>query len=119
MPKEGELRLYPDQIKIQVALDNGEIIGFDAVPYLLYHHRRDLPEPQVSPEEAAAQLRPEIQLKEKRLALIPLPGGKEVLTYELLCGYEAQDYLIYINALTGAEENILKLINTAGGQVSI
>jgi len=117
--REGEVRLYPDQIKVQVALDNGEVVGFDSVPYLIYHHQRNLPKPQISPEEAVGKLRPEIQVKEKRLALIPLSGGKEILTYELLGNYEREDYLIYINALTGAEENIFKLIKTAEGQLSI
>ncbi len=117
--KEGGVRLYPDQIKLQVALDDGEIIGFDGMMYFMNHHKRELPEPKLSSKEAMNKLSPDLTVKSNRLALIPLSGNKEVLTYEFLVEYHDEDYLVYINALTGDEENILKLIIAPEGELTI
>lgn len=117
--KEEGVRLYPDQVKIQVALDDGEIIGFDGMMYYMNHHKRELPEPKLSRKEAMEKLSPKLTVKSNRLALIPLSGNREILTYEFLTEYQGEDYLVYINALTGDEENILKLILAPQGELAI
>lgn len=117
--KEGGVRIYPDQLKLQVALDDGEIIGFDGMMYFMNHQQRELPEPKLSSKEAMSRLSPDLTVKSNRLALIPLSGNKEVLTYEFLVEYHEEDYLVYINALTGDEENILKLIIAPEGELTI
>lgn len=117
--KEGPVRLYPDQIKVQVALDDGEVVGYDATMYYLNHHGRKLPTPKISEEEAEARLASDLEVKSSRLALIPLSGGREALTYEFTTDYQGEKYLIYINAVTGEEENILKLLSAPQGELSI
>lgn len=117
--KEAGVRLYPDQVKVQVALDDGEIIGFDGMMYFMNHHKRELPAPELSRKEAMGKLSQELTVKSSRLALIPLSGNREVLTYEFLVEHQGEDYLVYINALTGDEENILKLILASQGELTI
>ncbi len=39
--KEQNITIYPDLVKVKVALDNGEIVGFDASTYYLNHHNRN------------------------------------------------------------------------------
>ena len=116
---DGEVRLYPDQVKVQVALDDGEIVGFDGTMYYAIHHRRDLPEPELTPEKAESKLASNLEVKSRRLALIPLTGGREVLTYEFITDFNGENYLVYINAVTGDEENILKLVDTPQGELTI
>lgn len=116
---DDEIRLYPDQIKVQVALDNGEIIGFDGMMYLTNHHKRQLPKPKISPEEGAQRINPELTINSERLALIPLAGGREVLTYEYQVDFAGESYLVYINALSGEEENILQLVPAGKGELAI
>lgn len=117
--KEGSVRLYPDQVKVQVALDDGEVVGFDAIMYYLNHHRRELPTPKLSEAEARANLARDLEVQSSRLALIPLSGGREVFTYEFTATYEGETYLVYINALTGDEENILKVVPLPGGELAM
>src|SRR5690606_27696104 len=50
--EQEDVRVYPDAIKVKVALDNGDIIGFSADEYLKSHHVRDIPSPVISVEEA-------------------------------------------------------------------
>jgi len=52
-----------------------------------------------------------------RLALIPLDGGKEVLAYEVKAMLGSDAFLVYINALNGEEEQILKVVELPGGQL--
>lgn len=117
--REQDVLLYPDQVKVKVALDNGEIVGFDATPFFMAHHKRDLPVPQVSAKEITAKLKPHLKVEGIRLTLIPTGGGREVLTYEVSTKLDTERYLLYFNALTGEEEKIMKIIDLPGGQLTM
>ena len=41
---EDGITYYTDLIKVSVALDNGEILGFDATGYIMNHRVRKVPE---------------------------------------------------------------------------
>ncbi|MDN5344120.1 MAG: spore germination protein [Clostridia bacterium] len=117
--KEGEVILYPDQVKVKVALDNGEITGWDATPYYMAHHQRQLPQPKLTPAQARAKIKPGLKVEGVRLALIPLPGGVEKLTYEVRTKLDDTSYLTYINAVTGEEEKVLQIVDVPGGQLTM
>jgi len=38
--KQGDVVVYPDLIKVKIALDNGEVIGFESKGYLSNHTER-------------------------------------------------------------------------------
>ena len=55
-----------------------------------------------------------------RLALIPSPGQNELLTYEFKClGRNNQNVLVYVNATTGEEEQILILVINENGVLTV
>ena len=110
---------YPDLIKVRVALDNGEIVGFDARGYLTNHRPRGLEAPALTAEEAASSLSPLLEPRESSLAVIPTGGGGEILAYELRCrGVGGDDVLVYVNAVTGLEEDVLLLIESDSGTLT-
>lgn len=113
----GRVLVYPDQVKVKVALDDGQVIGFDAVQYLTNHHERRLPQPRLTPAQALARVRGRLEPDSVRLVVIPTGGGKEALAYEVRGRLKGSTYLIYVNALTGEEENILKAVPTPGGRL--
>jgi spore germination protein len=113
--QEKDVIIYPDLVKVNVALDNGQIVGFEGLGYLIQHEERNLPEPKLSLEEAEKKLNPNLSVESKRLTLIPLATGKEVLCYEFKTSYKKDQFLIYINAHDGVEEQILQLLLTPGG----
>ncbi|MBY6277518.1 MAG: germination protein YpeB [Symbiobacterium thermophilum] len=118
--RQGEVIVYPDQAKVKVALDNGEVLGVDARQYLTNHRRRTLPRPRLTPDEARSRLNPHLEVSRVQLALIPDAAGTgEVLTYEFQGKIGDEVYLVYINAETGAEEQILQLIVTDGGTFTL
>lgn len=117
--QEGNVLLYPDLIKVTVALDDGEVVGYEARGYLMSHHDRDLPEPRVSREEAAALINPHLKVKEGRLTVIPEGVDNEKLAWEFEGDLDRETFLVYINALTGREENILRLYKTDQGTLAM
>ena len=115
--KENDITIYPDLIKIKVALDTGEIVGFDAAAYYLNHQKRDLGEISLTQEQAREVVKTDFKIDSIRLALIP-KGEKEVICYEFKGKYEGSDFIVYINAQTGQEEQILQIIKNENGTLT-
>lgn len=112
--------IYPDLIKVSVALDNGDIAEYNAAGYLMNRHDRVLSEPKLTMEEARKQLSPALTVKKENMAVIPTAGLNEVLCYEFLCEGQNQDeVLVYINADTGMEEQILIVLRSDNGVLTI
>ena len=55
------------------------------------------------------------EIGQGRLSLSPLDFNREVLCWEFECQRDNATYYIYINAETGIEENILKVVETNDG----
>ncbi|HHY73144.1 MAG TPA: germination protein YpeB [Bacillus bacterium] len=108
---EDNVRIYPDSIRVKVALDNGDIIGFSANDYLMAHHKRTIPKAKIPIEQAMQKVNPAVKVMENRLAIINNDIGKEVLCYEILGTVHNDTYRIYINAIDGSEEKVEKLRN--------
>jgi spore germination protein len=115
--KQDNVTIYPDLIKVKVALDSGEIIGFDASAYYLNHQDRNFETPAISDTEAMENLRVEFNIDSARLALIP-KGKEEVLCYEFKGKHNEGDFIIYINAMNGKEEQILQVIHNENGTLT-
>lgn len=118
--KDGDTICYTDLIKVSVAMDNGEILGFDARGFIVNHYERDLAEPAISETEAQGKLSPFLKVTDSRLALIPTDSVEEKLCWEFKCGTDDDEtILVYINAQTGVEEEILILLITDSGTLTI
>lgn len=109
--KQDDVRIYPDSIKMKVALDDGKILGFAAEDYLKSHHQREIPEAQLSLEEARAKLNPQVEIMEDRMAVILNDLNQEVLCYEFMATLGNDTYRIFINSEDGREEKVEKLQN--------
>ena len=109
---------YPQTIKVRVGLDTGRISGLDAVAYWQQSGIRNFPRPGFSPEQVAALVNPGMKVEGVSLALIPVGGDREVLTYEVRArmggekGGQGDVFLIYFNVETGREEAIFLLQET-------
>ncbi len=116
---QEDVIVYPDLIKVKVALDNGEIIGMETEGYLTTHHERDIKEPQLTEEDAREKLNSAVEVEYGRLALIPNSGNKEILTYEFKVKFGDDHYLVYIDAETGEQRRILLMIQQEDGTLVI
>ncbi len=117
---DGGVVLYPDLVKVSVALDTGQVVGFEASNYWDSHRNRKIPVPRLTLEQAREKLSPHLEnTSAGRLALIPLSPDKESLTYEFKGNLGKDVFLIYINAQTGREERLLRVVNTGEGVLTI
>jgi germination protein YpeB len=108
--------LYPDLIKITVAMDTGDIAEYNATGYLMNHQNRSLSTPSLSLEEARKSVSSALTIESETMAVIPTAGLNEVLCYEFLCtGKGGEEVLVYINSDTGMEEQILILLRSDNG----
>ena len=117
--EENGILFYPDLIKVKIALDNGEVLGMEALGYLNAHTDRKLSENIISIEEAREKLSSRVTIESERMAVIPLDNKTEKYCYEFKGRVENKEFLVYINAENGDEEEILILLETPGGTLTI
>lgn len=110
--------IYPDLIKVKIALDNGEILGMETTGYLNNHTERTISNVKISEENAKEKLNKNLELTSSGLAIIPTEWKTEIFCYEFKGKLNDTDFLVYINAETGAEENILIIIDTPNGTLT-
>ena len=116
---ENGVKCYTDLIKVKVALDNGEVIGMECNGYLMNHHERDLGDISMSEERALECVSAHLDVTGFGLAVIPKDSLREVLCYEFRGSYMGKNFLVYINAQNGREEDILLLIESDTGILTV
>lgn len=107
--------IYPDLIKLKIALDNGEIMGIETTGFLNAHYERMIPAPKITIEKAKETLNRNIEILSEELAIIPTEFRTEIFCYEFKGKIDDREFLVYINAETGKEEDILMIVNTPNG----
>lgn len=115
---QNDVIMYPDLIKLKVALDNGEILGIETTGYLNCHTIRDVSQVEITREKAKEQLNKELQIESEGLAIIPTEWKTEILCWEFKGKVEDNEFLVYVNAKTGEEEDILVIVNTPNGTLT-
>lgn len=115
---QDDVLLYPDLVKLQLRMDTGEVVGLESNNYLMNHTQREGLSPVFSKQQALSRISSRLQVEgDARLCLIPF-RGEEKLCYEVTGTYEDNQYLVYIDALTGEELQVLMVLQTTDGMVS-
>ena len=116
---QNDVVVYSDLIKVKVALDNGEVLGIETTGYLNNHTQRDTSKIKISKESAKKILNKDLQISSEGLAIIPTEFQTEILCYEFKGKVDDKEFLVYINAENGREEDILIIINTPNGTLTM
>lgn len=115
MARLGDIVVYPDMIKVSVDLATGKIAGLDAKNYLEFHKERTMPMLTLTKEAAAAHIPAGITPESVQKAIIPKNNDSEVLCYEFRFQKDDTEYLLYINAENGREEDIFIVKDNESG----
>ena len=115
---QNDVTMYPDLVKLKIALDNGQIMGIETSGYLNSHTERNLAQPKISKEEAKKSLNKNLEILSEGMAVIPTQWQTELFCYEFKGRIDDTDFLVYINAETGKEEDILVIVNTPNGTLT-
>ena len=116
---QQDIIMYPDLIKIKVALDNGEILGIETTGYLSNHEERNLKTAKITKEEAKKKLNKNLNIMSEKMAIIPTEYKTEIFCYEFKGKIDDREFIVYINAETGEEEDILVIYNTPNGVLTM
>ncbi len=110
--------LYPDMVKAQVRLDTGETVGIEANNYWMNHTIRTLEGAAITKEQAEQKLSSRLNVTGSRLCVIPFKDT-ELLCYEFSGDFLDSQYLVYIDALTGNEVQLLKIVSVENGVLTL
>ena len=107
---------YSDLIKVNVCKERGTVSAIETSAYYLNNTKtRQIQKVQISEQEASKNLSKDIKIESKRLAIIPIGNNSEVLTYEFIGTYNEATYYIYVDAVTGKEVKLFKVVDTNNG----
>lgn len=108
------VRIYPDLIRVRVCESKGRVVGIDAMEYLLNHREREIG-PSLSREAAQEKLTGGLEPYAAHLAIIPM-DGEEILVHEFACNFrEEEEYIVYLDAMTGEEVQVYRVRNGSAG----
>lgn len=116
---QDDVVMYPDLIKVKVALDNGDVLGIETTGYLNNHTERNINNINITKEQAKENLNKDLEILSEGLAIIPTEWQTEILCYEFKGKIEDIEFLVYINAENGREEDILIITNTPNGTLTM
>ena len=116
---QENVTVYSDLIKVKVALDNGEVLGIETTGYLNNHTTRDLSNVKISQEEAKKTINKNLTIESESMAIIPTEWKTEILCYEFKGKVDDREFLVYINAENGREEDILIIQDTPNGTLTM
>ena len=105
---------YSDLIKVNVCNERGTVSGIEASAYALNHIPRTISKAKIGLSEAKVKVEDEIEVETSRIALIPY-GSQEKLAYEFTGVKNGETYYIYVDAVSGKELEIFKVVKTTEG----
>lgn len=94
---------YPDKLSVQVSLEDGGIIGYEAADYYTNHYQRAEFTPLLSVEQARQRLSDSLTVTAVNEAVVLSAAGAEVSCYEFNVQLEGKTYVILIDAAVGDE----------------
>lgn len=109
--------VWPDRVLVQVRMDTAEVVGIEARSYWRNHIPRRLQSPLLTQTEARASLSPGAAVESARLCLLPVQN-QERLCWQFTLTFGEESYISYIDAMTGEELHLEKIMQLEFGQVA-
>ena len=113
--KTDSVIVYPDMIKVRVCAQTGKVIGLEAKSYYANHKERTIDKPTLSAKSASEKVFDGISIESSALTLIPLTKNTEKLCYEFSGEYNGDTFYVYIDANTGAQVQMFKVVKGSEG----
>lgn len=116
-PVVDDIIMYPDLIKVKVDLQENIVVGWEASSYAYNHVEREDLIAQLSEEEARELISKNLEIESQKLCVIPLDFVGETLAYEFSGEYYGYKYYLYIDAYTGKQVRVLRVVQTNEGEL--
>jgi germination protein YpeB len=113
--EKGGVIVYSDLIKVRVCAETEMVIGFETSTYYTNHTDRVIDKPTLSEKQAKSKISENISVDSVRLAVVPIGTKSEKLCYEIAGEYDGSTYYVYIDAITGRQVEMFKVIESTEG----
>ncbi len=107
--------IYGDLIKVRVCAETNTVIGVEAKSYFTNHTERLISTPVITEGVAESKLNQNIEVDTVRLALVPIGQTSEKLCYEFSGSFDGATYYVYIDAMTGRQVEMFKVVKSTEG----
>ena len=104
-------------VKIRVCAETGMVIGFEGSSYYINHVDRVIKTPALSEKQCQGKVSDNINVDSCRLALVPFGNSSEILCYEFSGEYDGSIYYAYIDANTGRQVQLFKVLEGTEGSL--
>jgi spore germination protein len=112
--KDGVI-FYPDMIKVRVCAETNTVIGLEATSYYANHFERNIDKPILTKAQARTKVKTEMEIETCRLAVIPIGNSSEMLCYEFSGKLNGATYYAYIDAKSGRQAELFKVVENTEG----
>lgn len=113
-PRLNGVTMYPDLVKVKIALDNGQPIGIEAGGYCSSHRDRETV-PTLGEKTARSLVSDRLEVTAVNLAVIPIGEDDEALCYEVCGTFMGLDYFVYVDARDGTEREVMRVVDSDQG----
>ena len=109
--------VYSDLVKIRVCAETNTVIGYEATSYYINHTERTIGSPALSLKTCEEKVSDNIEIESSRLCVVPIGEKTEKLCYEFCGTYDGATYYAYIDAESGRQVNMFKVIESTEGKL--
>lgn len=109
--------VWSDRVVVQVRMDTAEVVGLEARSYWQHHAPRRIPVPLLTSDEARQQLSSQADVQSVRRCLL-LHDGQERLCWQFTVLWDGDTYVICIDATTGRELLLEKVMQLEAGAMA-
>ncbi len=107
--------VYGDLIKVRVCAETNTVIGVEAKSYFTNHTERLIEKATLSERQAQSRVSENIEIETSRLALVPVGTKTEKLCYEFSGTFDGATYYVYIDATSGRQVEMFKVVKSTEG----
>ncbi|MBR2871354.1 MAG: germination protein YpeB [Clostridia bacterium] len=113
--EQKDVIMYSDLIKVRVCAETNMVIGLEGSSYWTNHTNRVVQNPLLSSYQAKEKVSSDIAVESSRLCVVPVGNSAEKLCYEFYGQFNDSDYYVYIDAMTGRQVEMFKVIESTEG----
>lgn len=113
--EQDDVVVYPDLIKVRVCAQTQTVIGMEAKSYYTNHTERKIEKAAMSEKDALKKVSSDMEVESARLSLVPIGNSTEKLCYEFSGIIDGATYYVYIDAITGRQVEMFKVIESTEG----
>lgn len=107
--------IYSDLVKVRVCGQTGNVLGLEAKSYYTNHTDRVIAKATLTKAEAKQKLSDQMEVDSARLVVVPIGTKSEKLCYEFSGTIDQSTYYVYIDAISGRQVEMFKVIESTEG----